>query len=151
MPTRRTLTWPAATHRAAGHHDDNSAWNVALVSEALPLAIYHTVMHTINRGAYPFDDVMKLFPDDSRVLNHWKNVMTPFCRAMDGKPIFQTVDCGNWVTAADAYMIPAKCPQRRVIRKVLLENGRFAPSLVEPPSHLLAAFTHPNTVTLHLQ
>ena len=147
MINRRSLKWPSASYKLAGHQDDSSAWNVALVSEALPRALYHTAMHAIDDESYSFDDVMKLFPDKSYVLGNWKNVNSPFYKFVEDKRIFYTNDGGRWVAATEACMIPAQCAQQKVLRKVLLENERHASNLVKPPPHLLVSvFTHPTTV-----
>ena len=139
MINRRNLKWPSASYKLAHHQDDSSAWNVALVSEALPCALYHTTMHAIDDEDYSFDDVMKLFPDKAYVTGNWKSVITPFYNLVHDKPIFYTHDGYEWVTARDACMIPAQCAHREIIRKVLLGNRKYNANLVEPPSHLLLA------------
>ena len=132
---RGGLKWQTAGHSLAGHEDDSREWNAALVSEALPHALYHAVKYAISNGL-DFDDVMKLFPDKSRVDDNWQPTLKPFYRLIENEEIFYSEDGKKWVPSTNACIIPSSCAQKDVIRKVLLKSKQTS-NLVTPPTHLL--------------
>ena len=146
---RAGLKWPTAGHSLARHEDDSRDWNAALVSEALPHALYHAVKYAISNGL-DFDDVMKLFPDKSRVVDNWKPTLKPFYQLIENEEIFYSEDGKKWVPSTNACIIPSGCAQKDVIRKVLL-NSKLTSNLVTPPTHLLREdIPHPMEVDLLL-
>ena len=143
------MKWPTAGHSLAGHQDESCAWNAALVSEALPHALHHTVKYAISNGL-DFDDVMKLFPDKSCVDGNWQPTLRPFYRLIDNEEIFYSEDGKKWVPSTNACIIPSSCAQKDVIRKVLLKSKQTS-NLVTPPTHLLREdIPHPMEVDLLL-
>ena len=135
---RRHLKWPSAEYENAHHHDAACDWNSALVSEALPHALYHTAMYAIQHGYSPCD-VMKLFPDPKLARSHWENLVKPFYRRIENEAIFYTEeDGGRWVRASEACMIAGSDAQADVISKILLQSERQS-NLVKPPDYVLSA------------
>ena len=92
--TRRHLKWPSAEYRDSHHHDAACDWNTALVSQALPHALYHTVMYAIQHR-YNACDVMKLFPDPALALTHWDKLIPAFYRQVEPEAIFYTKESGG--------------------------------------------------------
>ena len=141
--TRRHLKWPSAEYRDSHHHDAACDWNTALVSQALPHALYHTVMYAIQHR-YNACDVMKLFPDPALALTHWDKLVAPFYRQIEPEAIFYTEESeGSWVKASEACMISESGHLQDVISKILLQSGKTS-NLVKPPAHVLSSIQiHP--------
>ena len=140
LNVRRHLKWASAEYENAQHHDAACDWNSALVSEALPHALYHTAMYAIQHG-YSARDVMMLFPDPSLALPHWEALVNPFYQRIKTEAIFYTEeDGGRWVRASEACMIAGSGAQADVISKILLKTKQRS-NLVKPPQHMLTALS----------
>ena len=140
--TRRHLKWPSAEYRDSHHHDAACDWNTALVSQALPHALYHTAMYAIQHR-YNARDVMKLFPDPALALTHWDKLISPFYRQVEPEAIFYTEESGgSWVKASEACMISESGYLRDVISKILLQSDKTS-NLVKPPDYILRSLQSP--------
>ena len=134
--TRRHLKWPSAEYRDSHHHDAACDWNTALVSQALPHALYHTVMYAIQHR-YNACDVMKLFPDPALALTHWDKLIPAFYRQVEPEAIFYTKESGgSWVTALEACRLKDGCQYSDVLGKILL-GAQPKSNLTSPPPHVL--------------